>query len=141
MDIVLYNTLPDQAADIRQTVFVCEQGFQEEFDGIDCTASHLLLFLDGQAVATCRFFPNGADRYLVGRIAVLAPYRGRGLGAQLLARAEQEIARQGGQTVCLHAQQDKAPFYEKQGYAAYGPVEYEENYPHIWMMKTLHKTA
>lgn len=43
-----YNTLPPEAAAIRQAVFVEEQGFQEEFDAIDRHALHLLLFADGR---------------------------------------------------------------------------------------------
>lgn len=40
-------------------------------------------------------------------------------------------------TVRLHAQRTAVPFYEKQGYQAYGPVEYEEYCPHVWMRKKL----
>ena len=43
----------------------------------------------------------------------------------------------GGGSVRLHAQQRASGFYEKQGYEPYGPVEYEEYCPHIWMKKKL----
>ena len=32
---------------------------------------------------------------------------------------------------------EQSGFYEKQGYEPYGPVEYEEYCPHIWMKKKL----
>ena len=73
----------------------------------------------------------------MGRIAVRKPFRGQNLGAALLEAAEREIRKRGGGSVRLHAQQRAAGFYEKQGYAPYGPVEYEEYCPHIWMEKKL----
>ena len=35
----------------------------------------------------------------------------------------------------LHAQIQAQQFYEKQGDLPYGEIEYEENCPHIWMLK------
>ena len=35
MKIAIYESLPDEARQIRQTVFVEEQGFCEEFDRTD----------------------------------------------------------------------------------------------------------
>ena len=64
-------------------------------------------------------------------------FRGQNLGAALLEAAEQEIWKAGGSSVRLHAQQRASGFYEKQGYEPYGPVEYEEYCPHIWMKKKL----
>ena len=37
----------------------------------------------------------------------------------------------------LAAQLQARGFYEKQGYAAFGDVFYEEHCPHVWMCKTL----
>ena len=44
MEIKIYNQLPDEAKEIRLEVFVKEQGFEEEFDDIDETAAHIVLF-------------------------------------------------------------------------------------------------
>ena len=59
MTITVHPTLPQAARDIRQQVFVEEQGFQEEFDQIDQRARHLLLYQQGQPVATCRLYADG----------------------------------------------------------------------------------
>ncbi len=138
MEIRVYDTLPEDARQIRQEVFIEEQHFQEEFDGIDSRALHLVLYRDGSPAGTCRVFQGREPgEYLLGRIAVRKSFRGQNLGAALLEAAEREIRKRGGGSVRLHAQQRAAGFYEKQGYAPYGPVEYEEYCPHIWMEKKL----
>ena len=60
MEIQVYHTLPEAARQIRQEVFVEEQHFQEEFDGIDGRALHLILYQDGVAAGTCGFFREGS---------------------------------------------------------------------------------
>ena len=138
MHIQLYDALPPQAAAIRRTVFMEEQGFRDEFDEIDARASHLVLYDRDTPAATGRFYRQpGGDTYIVGRIAVLQPYRGRRLGAAILRTAEQAVRRRQGRRIALHAQVQARPFYEKQGYTAYGPIELEEHCPHIWMCKDL----
>lgn len=136
MTIKTYNELPAEAAKIREEVFVREQGFREEFDTVDNSAFHIVLFLDGKAVATCRYFPDG-DSYKVGRIAVLKNYRGRNFGSSVLLEAEKQIAMLGGRSVILHSQLQACGFYEKLGYVPYGEIEPEEGCPHIWMKKEL----
>ena len=136
MTIKTYNELPAEAAKIREEVFVREQGFREEFDTVDNSAFHVVLFLDGKAVATCRYFPDG-DSYKVGRIAVLKNYRGRNFGSSVLLEAEKQIAMLGGRSVIFHSQLQACGFYEKLGYVPYGEIEPEEGCPHIWMKKEL----
>ena len=60
MEIRVYDTLPEDARQIRQEVFIEEQHFQEEFDGIDSRALHLVLYRDGSPAGTCRFFREGS---------------------------------------------------------------------------------
>ncbi len=136
MTIKTYNELPAEAAKIREEVFVREQGFCEEFDTVDNSACHIVLFLDGKAVATCRYFSDGGS-YKVGRIAVLKNYRGRNFGSAVLLEAEKQIAMLGGRSVILHSQLQACGFYEKLGYVPYGEIEPEEGCPHIWMKKEL----
>ena len=140
MEIRVYHRLPEEASEIRKDVFICEQGFESEFDKTDTEATHLLLFRDGIPAGTCRFFPGEKDGdYLIGRLAVRKEYRGLGLGAELMKAAEEEILKEGGAAVFLHAQQQARPFYEKQGYSAFGDGDLEEGCPHIWMRKQLGK--
>ena len=137
-EAVKFDHLPGEAREIREEVFIREQGFQEEFDEIDGYAVHLVLFCDGAAAAVCRFYPGKEEGdYLLGRLAVRKEFRGKNLGALLVAKAEREIRKEGGQTVRLHAQRRVQPFYEKQGYTAYGETDFDEDCPHVWMKKRL----
>lgn len=137
-DIRVSHTLPEDAVRIREAVFMNEQGFHEEFDAVDRTASHIVLYIEKTPAATCRFFPGQPEGvYIVGRIAVTKEYRGKGIGSRVLSAAEAAIRDAGGKQVILHAQQQARPFYEKLGYTAYGEPDLDEGCPHIWMRKDL----
>lgn len=59
MKILRYDSFPSYAKEIRETVFIQEQGFQSEFDEIDNTAVHFVLFDEDEIpIATCRVFWN-----------------------------------------------------------------------------------
>lgn len=132
------HILPEDAAFIRKAVFVDEQGFRSEFDGCDGSALHTVLYQDEKPVATCRLLWNPERQsYMVGRIAVLKEYRGKGFGAAILSEAERQTVGLAGKQLCLAAQLRARGFYEKQGYSAVGEVFLEEDCPHIWMYKRL----
>ena len=85
MEIKVYNTLPPQGRRIREEVFVREQGFQEEFDSIDGFATHILVLSEGSPAGICRvFWDEGRQQFLLGRVAVLRPFRMKGIGAALV---------------------------------------------------------
>lgn len=136
MIIKVYDKLPQEAVYIRTTVFVEEQGFNEEFDTIDDFSTHLVLFCDDKAAAVCRFyFDNDRNEYLIGRLAVLPQYRGKGFGADLVVEAEEIIRSRGGKSISLHSQCQAQQFYEKLGFSAYGESDFDEDCPHQWMRK------
>lgn len=138
MAIKSYDTLPDEAKNIRITVFVEEQGFHEEFDADDAVSTHLVMFDGEKAVATGRFyFDKAKQEYLIGRLAVLKAYRGKGLGGKIVSEAERLIKSKGGKSVSLHSQCRAQQFYEKLGYEAFGESDFDEDCPHQWMKKML----
>ena len=51
-----YDFLSDDAKMIRESVFMKEQGFENEFDEIDDIAIHIVLYDNKNPVATCRIF-------------------------------------------------------------------------------------
>lgn len=137
-EIKTYSKLPQEAKEIREKVFIIEQGFQKEYDEIDEVATHLVLYENGVAMGTCRIFPgDDAGIYNFGRLAVRKEFRGRGLGRELLAGAEGQAKERGGACLMLHAQMHARAFYEKAGYTPCGEVEYEEGCPHLPMKKNL----
>lgn len=135
------------AALVRTKVFLDEQGFQEEFDDLDINPRmvHLCAYDDGELLGCARLFPSdmepgvqtSPDRWILGRLAVLASARKGGMGSKLMAEAERIAREQGGVEMHLHAQLQAQPFYERLGYEAYGPVELDEHVEHQWMKKSL----
>lgn len=139
MEIKVYNTLPEEAINLRIRIFVDEQGFVDEIDDIDNTATHFLLFNDDNTpIATCRIFESEESGvYILGRLCVLKEYRGKNSGTLMLQAAEKEVIKKGGNTLILHSQLHAKAFYEKSGYEQDGPLEYEQDQPHIWMKKEI----
>ena len=113
---------------VRRAVFIEEQGVPEaeELDGEDAAAKHFLAEDEhGNPIGTARLLASGQ----VGRMAVLPEWRGRDIGAGLLARAV-EAARRDGLDVFLHAQVHALGFYERNGFKASGDVFLEADIEH-----------
>ncbi|MDE7079334.1 MAG: GNAT family N-acetyltransferase [Clostridia bacterium] len=136
MEYRQFDRLPKQAKEIREKVFVEEQGFREEFDSVDNFATHIMAFDGEKAVATCRFFKQD-DYYLIGRIAVTKEYRGRNIGREMLQEAEERIKAIGGREIRIHAQLSAEGFYAKLGYTSKGEYDFDESCKHIWMSKII----
>jgi len=121
---------------IRTTVFVGEQKVppEIEIDGRDPECVHALAeSASGEAIGTGRLMPDGR----IGRMAVLAPWRSRGVGAALLEALMAEARRRGFREVYLHAQSRAKDFYLRHGYAVEGEEYLEAGIPHIGMRARL----
>lgn len=131
------NVLPATAEEIRRSVFMDEQGFQNEFDSIDNIAAHIVLYNgENVPIATCRVFLNEkSEDYVLGRLAVIKEFRGKNIGAELVNAAEQYVRCKGGKTIILHAQCRVSGFYQRMGFAEFGETDDDEGCPHIWMRK------
>ena len=136
MRIEIFEKIPQQARNIREEVFLKEQGFQSDKDQIDDIAIHIVGFENDTPVATCRVFESETKGvYILGRLAVVKEYRGRGFGKELIRQAEKCVKELDGKSLTMHSQLHAKEFYSKLGYQEYGQVEYEQNQPHIWMKK------
>ena len=134
----IYSTLPEEACYIREAVFVEEQGFADEFDKTDLSATHFVLFVDREPAAVCRvFWDEDRKQYILGRVAVMPQFRRMGLGSAVIQAAEQYVSEQGGEALHLHAQCRITDFYEAIGYTSYGNIEDDQGCPHIWMQKSI----
>lgn len=127
----------EDAKAIRHTVFVEEQGFEDEFDDIDPIAHHLVVYSDDTAVATGRVFPGEGKQFIIGRIAVLQPYRKEGFGRIVMENLENQARALGGESVYLAAQMQARGFYESLGYKPCGELFLEQSCPHLPMEKSL----
>lgn len=122
------------AREVRRVVFVIEQGVPEslEIDGRDAGAVHALAFADdGSAIGTARLLPGGK----IGRVAVLAPWRGRGVGAALMRCLLDAADAHGWDEIVLHAQSWTVGFYEKLGFVIEGDEFEEAKIPHRRMVR------
>jgi predicted GNAT family N-acyltransferase len=117
--------------EIRRAVFIDEQQVaeSEEWDDDDPVSVHALATLNREPVGTGRLNPAGK----IGRIAVVAGMRGRGIGATILRLLLQEAHRRGLREPYLHAQLQAVPFYEKFGFTSEGEVFDEAGIPHVRM--------
>ena len=100
----------------RQGIFVVEQGSPyPDLDGLDQSAWHLLLRVDGTLAGYSRLI---APPVRIGRVAVAAPLRGRGLGRRLMEEALSFCReRYPAQDIVLAAQLELASFYESFDFA------------------------
>lgn len=123
------------AAPIRFAVFVEEQSvpLDIELDEHDQLSVHAVVFEQGKAVATGRLLPDGR----IGRMAVLEPWRRRGIGARILEALVEEARRRGHAEVVLSAQLGAAEFYRSHGFTAEGKVYQEAGILHQKMRRRL----
>jgi len=128
----------DAALALREDVFVREQGvsLEEELDGLDGAAVHLVVVDDGAVVGTCRLVFEGTTVKL-GRMAVARSRRGLGLARALLTEAEGQSRARGARRIVLAAQLSAEPLYERAGYDAYGDVFLDAGIDHVMMAKGL----
>lgn len=129
----------DEAAirEIREAVFVCEQDVPAdlEWDGLDPECVHALAETRvGRVVGTGRLHPSGK----LGRMAVAAGWRGRGVGAAILERLIEAARGRGLEELYLHAQVQVMDFYARYGFVAEGGEFDEAGIPHRLMRR---KTA
>lgn len=123
---------------VRTEVFIEEQGFQEEFDDQDASATHLTLYTPlGELVGCGRFFETEPGVYRLGRIAVLPKFRGQGAGRAIVLEMEQLARDRGARRADVDAQVRAMEFYHGLGYTEHGEQHMDEHVPHIDMSKAL----
>lgn len=119
---------------LRCRVFVVEQECAYlDLDGRDLepTTRHLWLEHGDLPVACLRVLDDG-DHARVGRVAVTAEHRGRGLAARLM-RAALDLV--GDRACVLDAQSYLAGFYTRLGFRQTGPEFLDDGIPHVPMRR------
>ena len=102
---------------IRAAVFMSEQNcpYEEEFDGNDYCATHVIGFVEERpaAVIRVRYFAGFAK---LERLAVLKPYRGTPVTRAIVEAALEICRRKGNERVYGHSQARLVGFWEKFGF-------------------------
>ena len=125
---------------VRQAVFIDEQNVppEEEWDGRDEGSLHLLCEdQDRHPVACARLWSLGNGWLQIGRMAVLRPWRGRGVGSALLSAAMELARSEACEGLVLDAQTQAIGFYARFGFCAEGPVFDDAGIPHRQMKLVL----
>lgn len=114
----------DACRAVREQVFIVGQNVprEDEWDDLDATSRHVLARnAAGNPIGTGRLTPERK----IGRMAVMADWRGRHVGEAILNVLIEQARALGYRTLEMHAQTHAVPFYEKFGFVKYGD-EFEE---------------
>jgi predicted GNAT family N-acyltransferase len=122
------------ATELRIRVFCDEQGVsrEDEIDGRDGDAVHLVALERGAVVGTCRLLFDGTTCKL-GRLVVDRDARRRGIGGRLLGLAEDEARAVGAERIVLNAQTRARGVYRAAGYKEAGDTFMQAGIEHIRM--------
>lgn len=120
---------------IRREVFIKEQGVPEplEWDQFDTVSLHFLAWHEDEAIGCVRLLPTGH----IGRMAVLRPWRRKGVASALLERCESSAYARRLEETRLSAQTQAIPFYEKAGYRIISESYLDAGILHQDMKKSL----
>ena len=135
IELLPWEAARPHAVPIRFAVFVEEQGVPAaiELDELDAPSVHALAFQDGKVVGTARLLSDGH----IGRMAVLKPWRGRGIGGRMLSALLEQARRRGDREVALSAQVHALGFYRAHGFVEEGPEYLEAGIAHRAMRRKL----
>lgn len=121
---------------VRHDVFVVEQNVPEaiEWDGIDAGCRHAIAEdVMGMPIGCGRLLPDGH----IGRMAVIAAWRGRGVGSALLETLLGLARALAYPRAILNAQTQAMAFYARFGFEPAGDVFEEAGIAHQAMVRAL----
>ena len=136
VEAIDYESGLDDLRAVRETVFVQEQQvpIEEEWDALDPLCRHVIARDgDGTPIGTARLTPE----HKIGRMAVLGPWRGRGVGDAMLAALMAEARARGWAQVSLNAQVSAQSFYARHGFVPFGERFMEAGIEHQAMRRAL----
>ena len=143
MEFIRANTddLYQECLKIRFEVFVNEQHVpeDEEVDNFESECAHFLVEMDNQYVGTARYRLKDTqkDTIKIERVAVVKPYRGEGVGRELMNHLHKVAEQSGHKYAELGAQIQAVPFYSSLGYEKISDMFYDAGIEHYMMRKEL----
>lgn len=121
------------ALEVRRQVFVQEQGVPEdlEYDGYDDEALHMVVKDGNRVIGTARVrFPT-TNQAKIERMAILRPFRRRGIGSNIISFLKGELRSRQIEHIILHAQCVAIPFYKSCGFEETGLPFWDAGIKHI----------
>jgi predicted GNAT family N-acyltransferase len=122
---------------VRETVFWLEQRIPKdlEFDERDAVCLHLLALERNAPIGTARLDLELGGK--IGRVAVLAAHRRRGVASALMQRLHEIAGERGLRSVWCNAQRSAVPLYEHLGYVVTSAPFDEAGIEHVRMERRL----
>jgi predicted GNAT family N-acyltransferase len=129
----------EEALEVRRQVFVQEQGISEDlvFDGHDMEALHMVVKEGERVIGTARVLFLADNQAKLERMAVLKPFRHKGIGKGIVSFLNRELRNRQLDQVVLHAQYGVVAFYKSCGFEELGMPFWEAGLKHIKMQKRL----
>lgn len=132
----------------RSEVFVVEQNCPyQDMDEVDFDCLHLVAHENEMLTAYCRIIPPRFNTLkslstpanqmpAIGRVLVLAPYRGEGLARQIMTQAIAYCRKHYGKKapIVISAQTYLLSFYESLGFVVEGDRYFEDGIEHVTMV-------
>ena len=128
-----------EAFEVRKKVFTEEQGTPEdlEFDNHDREALHMVVKDGERVIGTARVLFLTTNQAKIERMAILRPFRHRGIGRRIISFLNEELKNRHVEDVVLHAQYSVVAFYKSCGFKELGLPFWEVGIKHIKMQKRL----
>lgn len=125
------------AFEVRRQVFVEEQGIPEdiELDEHDKEALHMVVKDEDRVIGTARVLFLATSLAKIERMAILQPFRRRGIGRRIIAFLSEELRNRQVEQVVLHAQYSVVAFYKSCGFEETGSPFWEAGIKHIKMQR------
>lgn len=98
---------------------------------------HIAAFENDKIIGCVLLRPIDGETIKLRQMAVSSSCQGQGVGAKIVAYAEEFIASRGFAEIELHARKVAQLFYKKLGYTIKGNEFFEINIPHVKMVKEL----
>lgn len=117
--------------EIRKQVFILEQNVPEEleWDQDDLSCEHFIAYIDNEAAGCARL----VNQKKIGRMAVLRPYRGMGIGKLIIDHIKRYASQKRYTRLELSAQCHAYSFYKHCGFEAFSMPYEDASIPHIDM--------
>jgi predicted GNAT family N-acyltransferase len=136
VDRVSWTDAEDDLRTLREIIFIREQNVppELEWDGKDEACVHLLARDNkGRAIGTARMTADGQ----IGRMAVLRPWRNKGVGSKMLTALTTIARARQLPRVKLDAQKQAIDFYLRHEFVSQGGEFMDAGIPHQHMVRML----
>jgi len=138
----LTNTELYKILQLRQDIFIIEQAcIFPDIDDKDEGAFHLMALDDGKIIGCIRILGKGIsfEEVSIGRVALSASKRGRGIAKEMMNHAMSFIETElGEKRIRISSQSYVIPFYAGLGFKVVSDEYLEDDIPHVEMLCNLY---